>query len=111
MLLYCVAASTWRAQAVPLVPERTSSSKAIPERFQGASIADHLLNQRLFWSAMMWFPGLKASAILSSPFERLEHARENIQTPAGAASNSPPALFAPGILELDLFFPMRARIT
>jgi hypothetical protein len=32
--------------------DRTSSPKAIPERCQGASIADYLSNQRLFWTAL-----------------------------------------------------------
>jgi len=51
MLLYDVAASAGRTQATPLSADRTSSPKAIPERCQGGSIADHLLNQRLFWAA------------------------------------------------------------
>jgi len=36
----------------PSSADRTSSRKAIPERCQGASIADHLFNQRLFWTAL-----------------------------------------------------------
>jgi len=51
MLLYYVAASAGRAQATPPRPQ-TEPPRAIPERCQGGSIADHLLNQRLFWTAM-----------------------------------------------------------
>ena len=51
MLRYCVAASTGRVQAAPSFADRTSFSKVIPERCQGASIAGHVFNQRLFWTA------------------------------------------------------------
>jgi hypothetical protein len=37
----------------PSSAKRTSSQKAIAERCQGTSIADHLFNQRLFWTASM----------------------------------------------------------
>ena len=40
-------------------------------------------------SLCTWFPGLKAWAILSSPFGRLEHPRENVETRGGLASNAP----------------------
>ena len=41
---YCVAASARRAQATPSSADRTLSPRAIPERWQGPSIADHLFN-------------------------------------------------------------------
>jgi hypothetical protein len=36
----------------PSSADRTPFPKAIPERRQGASIADHLFNQPLFWTAL-----------------------------------------------------------
>jgi hypothetical protein len=45
----------------PSSADRTSSPKAIPERCQGASIADHLFNQRLFWTALHISPDLNGN--------------------------------------------------
>src|SRR5262245_47584463 len=37
----------------PSSADGTSSPETILERWQGASIADHLFNQRLFWTALL----------------------------------------------------------
>ena len=46
----------------PSSADRTPFPKAIPERCQGASIADHLFNQPLFWTALRRNPGVTCSA-------------------------------------------------
>jgi hypothetical protein len=58
--------------------DRTSSPRAIPERWQGASIADHPFNQRFFWAAMV---NNKASLTLRTEQTEAVRRRRRAMTP------------------------------